>query len=68
MGGSVWPFQQGASRRFAGVHTLLRILRMKFLKHVSAIAPTPFMGWWLAFPSVLGLGLARSSCGWVLQV
>ena len=29
---SAWPFQQGA--RCAGFHTLLRISRLKFLKHV----------------------------------
>ena len=31
---SAWPFQQGACHRCVGVHTLLRISRLKLLKHV----------------------------------
>ena len=40
---SAWPLSQGASHRCADFNTMLRISRLNFLKHVPAIAPTPFM-------------------------
>ena len=38
-----WPFQQRAGHRCASFHTLLTISRLILLKHVPAIAPTPFV-------------------------
>ena len=40
-GVTVWSFQQGASHRCAGFHTLLRISRLIFSKHVFAICSDP---------------------------
>ena len=36
---SAWPFQQGASHRCAGFHTLLRISKLYFLEHVFSLRP-----------------------------